>query len=116
MFGEDIYKEHIKAFKQICSNEADKLLSEEKLAAVYIGRETCPYCRKFVKKLASLADKVDTSIYYINSDNSSDNEIPSFREKYNVITVPGFIVKKNGEIEVRCDSSMPEEEIIKMIK
>lgn len=49
MFGEDTYKEDIKSFKQIHSTEADKLLSSEKLTVVYIGRETCPYCRKFAK-------------------------------------------------------------------
>ena len=42
--------------------------------------------------------------------------IASFREKYNIVTVPGFIVNKNGDIEVRCDSSTPEDEILEMIK
>ena len=116
MFGEDTYKEDIKSFKQIHSTEADKLLSSEKLTVVYIGRETCPYCRKFAKKLSGLVSEINTTIYYVDSDNSSDNELKSFREKYNIVTVPGFIVSKNGEIEVRCDSSTPEDEILEMLK
>ena len=116
MFGEDTYKEDIKSFKQIPSTEADKLLSSEKLTVVYIGRETCPYCRKFAKKLGNLYNTLNTAIYYVNSADSSDNNISSLREKYNVVTVPGFIVSKNGKYEIRCDSSMPEDEIINMIK
>ena len=116
MFGEDTYKEDVKSFEQIPSTEADKLLSSEKLTVVYIGRETCPYCRKFAKKLGNLYNNLNTTIHYVNSDNFSDNEISSFRKKYHIVTVPGFIVSKNGEWETRCDSSMSEDEILTMIK
>ena len=116
MFEKDTYKENIKSFKVVESKEADKLLENENLSVVYIGRETCPFCRKFAKKLSSLTNKINTDIYYVNSDNLSDNEVKSFREKYNVLTVPGFIVSKNKEVKVRCDSSTPEDEILNMIK
>lgn len=116
MSGEYTYKEDISLFTKVISEEADKLLSNENLAVVYIGRETCPYCRKFAKKLSGLVNEINTTIYYVDSNNPSDNEIASFREKYNIVTVPGFIVNKNGDIEVRCDSSTPEDEILEMIK
>ncbi|MEN8075843.1 thioredoxin domain-containing protein [Clostridioides difficile] len=116
MTGDYTYKEDISLFKEVFSEEADKLLSNENLAVVYIGRETCPYCRKFAKKLSGLVNEINTTIYYVDSNNPSDNEIASFREKYNIVTVPGFIVNKNGDIEVRCDSSTPEDEILEMIK
>lgn len=116
MNTEFTYQEDVSLFTKILSEEADKLLSNESLAVVYIGRETCPYCRKFAKKLSGLVDEVNTTIYYVDSENFSDNEIASFRNKYNIVTVPGFIVSKNGEIEVRCDSSTPENEILEMIK
>lgn len=115
MFDENTYKEDIKVFKEINSTQADELLSKENLAVVYIGRETCPYCRKFAKKLNGLSSEINTTIYYVNSEASSDNNINSFREKYNIVTVPGFIVNKNGEVNVRCDSSTPEDEILEMI-
>ena len=116
MFGKDAYEEDIKSFEKVLSKEADKLLSNEELAAIYIGRGTCPFCRKFAKKLSGLIDEINTTIYYVDSNNFSDNELSSFREKYNIVTVPGFIVKKNREIEVRCDSSTPENEILDMLK
>lgn len=116
MFENDTYEEDIKEFKKVLSTEADELLSNEDLAVVYIGRATCPFCRKFAKKLSGLAEEIDTTIYYVDSENFSDDGINSFREKYDIVTVPGFIVGKKGEIEVRCDSSTPEDEILSMIK
>lgn len=116
MIEEYNYKEDVSLFTKILSEEADKLLSNENLAVIYIGRETCPYCRKFAKKLSGLVSEINSTIYYVDSNNLSDSELSSFREKYNIVTVPGFIVGKNGEIEVRCDSSTPEDEILAMIK
>ena len=110
------YEEDVKLFERVLSTQAEKLLSNEDLAAIYIGRATCPFCRKFAKKLSGLTNKVNTTVYYIDSENSSDNELRSFRDKYNIVTVPGFIVGKNREIEVRCDSSTPEDEILDMLK
>ena len=116
MIEEYNYKEDVSLFTKILSEEADKLLSNENLAVIYIGRETCPYCRKFAKKLSGLVSEINSTIYYVDSNNLSDSELSSFREKYNIVTVPGFIVGKNGEIEVRCDSSLPEDEILAMTK
>ena len=116
MFEKDTYEEDVELFEKVLSTEADQLLSTKELAIVYIGRATCPFCRKFAEKLSGLANEINSTIYYVESDNYSDDEINSFREKYNIVTVPGFIVSKNGEVEVRCDSSTPEEEILDMVK
>ena len=116
MFGNDIYEEDINSFEKVLSTQADKLLSNEDLAIVYIGRGTCPFCHKFAKKLSGLANKINTTIYYVDSENFSDNGINSFREQYNIVTVPGFIVGKDKKIEVRCDSSILEDEILDMLK
>ena len=116
MFGNNKYEEDVKSFEKVLSSQADKLLSHEDKAVVYIGRATCPFCRKFASKLSSLTDQINTTIYYVNSEDYSDSNLKEFRHKYNIITVPGFIVHKNGEIEVRCDSSLPESEILDLIK
>jgi predicted bacteriocin transport accessory protein len=116
MFEKDSYEEDVQLFEKVISTQADELLSNKDLAATYIGRGTCPFCRKFAKKLSGLTNKINTTIYYVDSANFSDNFINSFREKYNIVTVPGFIVSKNGEIDVRCDSSISEDEILDMLK
>ncbi|MFU7516778.1 thioredoxin domain-containing protein [Clostridium sp. HCS.1] len=116
MFEGNKYEEDVKSFKKVLSTQADELLANEDKAVVYIGRSTCPFCRRFASKLSALADKVDTTIYYVNSEDYSDKDVNKFRNKYNIVTVPGFIVHKNGETEVRCDSSLPESEILDLVK
>lgn len=116
MFEENSYLECVKLFKSITSLQATELLSNKDLVVIYIGRETCPYCRKFVKKLSTLVPEINTDIYYINSANTNDSNLSSFRENHNIKTVPGFIISKNSKIEVYCDSSMPEEKILEAIK
>lgn len=111
-----MYEDDVKLFETVLSTKADNLLKSEDLAIVYIGRGTCPFCRKFANKLSGLTNKIDATINYVDSDNFSDNELSSFREKYNIITVPGFIVSKNKEIQVRCDSQTPEDEILDMVR
>lgn len=116
MFMQDTYEEDVKLFEKVDSADADKLLSSGDLAVVFIGRGTCPYCRKFAKKLSGLTSQINTTVYYVDSSNSSDSGIESFRNTYSIPTVPGFIVSKNKEISVRCDSSLPREEILSMIE
>lgn len=116
MFEKDSYEEDVKLFKKVTSTQADELLSNEDFAVTYIGRGTCPFCRKFAKKLSALTNQINTTIYYVDSSDFSDDLTSSFREKYNIVTVPGFIVSKNKEIEVRCDSSLPEDEILDLLK
>lgn len=108
------YAEAIKAFQSISTADAEKHLALEELTIIYVGRESCPYCRRFADKLSKLASKITAPIYYI--DSTADPDIEAFREEYRIVTVPGFIVNKDGELDVRCDSSMPDEEILAMIQ
>ena len=116
MSTQNIYNEDISLFNKVLSTEAEQLLSSENLAVVYIGRGTCPFCRKFAHKLSGLVHEMNTTIYYVDSSNNLDSNLSSFREKYDIVTVPGFIVSKNHNLQVRCDSSTPESELLNMLK
>ena len=46
-------------------------------------------------------------IYFIDSEEPSQlDALQDFRSRYEIPTVPGFVHVENGEIKVRCDSSM----------
>lgn len=116
MFEQNTYLEDTKSFHPIDVAKATELLANNDLVVIYIGRESCPFCRKFVKTLSLIVSKIDTPIYYINSDDIFNTELGDFREQYQIVTVPGFMVCKNGEITVRCDSSTPAHELLEMIQ
>ncbi|RID87452.1 thiol reductase thioredoxin [Peribacillus asahii] len=106
------YEENVASFDKIDSEKAQKLVKGEGEAVIYIGKAVCPYCQKFIKKLKKVAEETDTHIYYVNSVEKSDMEgITAFRNEYDIPTVPGFIFTNGDTVNVKCDSSMTEEEI-----
>lgn len=111
------YLEQIKAFEEISPAKGTQLLEQEG-TIIYIGRKTCPYCRRFVNKLSKVVQEKQYHVYLIDSESEvyDFNEIQAFRQQFNIPTVPGFLVKKPSGVVVRCDSSMTEEEIIQMVE
>jgi len=106
------YEENVNSFDKIDSAKAQVLVKGEAEAVIYIGKAVCPYCQIFIKKLKKVALETDTHIYYVNSVEESDMKgITAFRNEYDIPTVPGFIFTNGDTVNVKCDSSMPEEEI-----
>ncbi|WP_432352336.1 thiol reductase thioredoxin [Sporosarcina sp. A2] len=106
------YEENVAGFEKIGSEKAQALLNADAEAVIYIGKSVCPFCQLFVEKLKKVSEETNTTIYYVNSVESSDMEgITSFRKEYNIPTVPGFIYTNGDTVNVMCDSSMSEDEI-----
>lgn len=109
MFNNTFSKDIEKLIHTSVTDLEEMILNNEEVT-VFVGRASCPYCQKFAKKLANIEEKM----YFINSEEVSD-ELQKFREKYNIVTVPGFLHANDGKVNVRCDSSMSIEEIKAMI-
>lgn len=106
------YFEDIKGFKTIDAATARQLAEGSGEAVIYIGKAECPYCRRFVPKVKKVAEETGVTVYHVNSVEESDLEnIAAFRKDYDIPTVPGFIYRNGDTLRVKCDSSMPEEEI-----
>src|SRR6478672_4230852 len=106
------YEDNVAIFDKIDSEKAQELVKGEGEAVIYIGKAVCPYCQKLIKKLKKVAEETDTHIYYVNSVEESDLKgITTFRNEYDIPTVPGFIYTNGDTVNVKCDSSMSEEEI-----
>lgn len=107
------YDKNVAGFEKIDSAKAQELIKGEGEAVIYIGKAVCPFCQIFVEKLKKVAQDTNTHIYHVNSVEESDMEgITAFRSQYGIPTVPGFIYTNGATVNVKCDSSMPEEEIV----
>ena len=106
------FLENIKDLEVTTVARAQEALDKKETATFFIGRKTCPYCRKFAGTLAGVVADTKAHIYFINSEEPSQlNELQAFRSRYGIPTVPGFLHTENGHVIVRCDSSMTAEEI-----
>ena len=71
---------------------------KRQLRFVYIGRETCPYCREFAPKLKEASRSINTRIYYIDTENKTD-ELAKFAEQYHIDSIPTLLVFKDGQLQ-----------------
>ena len=106
------FLEDIKDLEVTTVTRAQEAIDQKETATFFIGRKTCPYCRKFAAKLATVVAETKAHIYFINSEEPSQlDALQAFRSTYSIPTVPGFLHVESGYVSVRCDSSMSEEEI-----
>ena len=106
------FLEDIKDLEVTTVSRAQEALDNKETATFFIGRKTCPYCHKFAGTLAGVVAETKAHIYFINSEEPSQlNALQDFRSRYGIPTVPGFVHVAEGEIKVRCDSSMSALEI-----
>ena len=105
------FLDNIKDLEVTTVARAEEALDKKETATFFIGRKTCPYCRKFAGTLAGVVADTKAHIYFINSEEPSQlNELQAFRSRYGIPTVPGFVHIADGQINVRCDSSMSAQE------
>ena len=71
---------------------------KRQLRFVYIGRESCPYCREFAPKLRKAARSINATIYYIDTENKTD-ELAKFAEQYHIDSIPTLLVFKDGQLQ-----------------
>lgn len=109
------FNDYISDFENITSSTAFEKISNKEDLVIFVGKSVCPFCVKFAPKIANVAKELGQKVYFVDSNNYEDNELPSFREKYNIVTVPGLLVAKNDEVRVFCDSSKTEEFIKEFI-
>ena len=106
------FLEDIKDLEVTTVARAQEAIDQKKQRPSLSDARLAPYCRKFAAKLATVVAETKAHIYFINSEEPSQlDALQAFRSTYGIPTVPGFLHVEAGDVTVRCDSSMSEEEI-----
>lgn len=112
----DAFSKAISVLTEVTVADAEQVIQNQQTATYFIGRRTCPYCRLFVEKLARVVEATGELVYFINREAPDQlAALTTFRQRYGIVTVPGFVRVSAGQVQVRCDSSMSEAEIEAMM-
>lgn len=74
----------------------EKLANKETFY-VYVGRPTCPYCRKFEPTLLKAMEDTQIPVFYLNTDEEELTEINNFVDSQGIETIPHLTYYKDGE-------------------
>ncbi|HFJ4769743.1 TPA: thioredoxin domain-containing protein [Streptococcus pyogenes] len=113
-------KETFMTFEEIVANfipssvaEVTSAIASGKDMIVFLGRSSCPYCRRFAPKLAQVATDNQKDVYFVDSENAADAaELAAFRENYQLVTVPALLVSYDQHQRAVCDSSLTPDDIL----
>ncbi|HES2392087.1 TPA: thioredoxin domain-containing protein [Streptococcus pyogenes] len=113
-------KETSMTFEEIVANfipssvaEVTSAIASGKDMIVFLGRSSCPYCRRFAPKLAQVATDNQKEVYFVDSENAADAaELATFRENYQLVAVPALLVSYDQHQRAVCDSSLTPDDIL----
>ncbi|HEP1737074.1 TPA: thioredoxin [Streptococcus pyogenes] len=116
-------KETSMTFEEIVANfipssvaEVTSAIASGKDMIVFLGRSSCPYCRRFAPKLAQVATDNQKDVYFVDSENAADAaELAAFRENYQLVTVPALLVSYDQHQRAVCDSSLTPDDILSFL-
>ena len=100
------YVQAIRHFVELDNSRIQEDMKDLKrqLHFVYVGRETCPYCREFAPKLRKASRSINARIYYIDTENKTD-ELAKFAEQYHIDSIPTLLVFKDGQLQETLTNS-----------
>ena len=103
------YSEYVQATRHFVELDNTRIQEEMKdlkrqIRFVYVGRETCPYCREFAPKLKQASRTTNARIYYIDTENKTD-ELAKFAEQYHIDSIPTLLVFKDSQLQETLSNS-----------
>ena len=84
------YQDAIKYTKVVNIREIRSKITNKESFILYIGRESCPDCKRFAPNLAVAIQKSNKIVYYLDNDSSEKREITDFAHEMNIKTVPNL--------------------------
>ena len=116
----EIETDEMKEFIDININEYLNMYNGGENSLVLVGRPTCHYCQIAEPILHNIAYKYDINIYYLNTDNFTDEDAENFiksNEYFNDgFGTPMLLVVSNGKINDIVDGVTDTKHYLEFLK
>lgn len=93
------YKIITTKMRMVTPKEYALVLERNASVVLYVGRESCPYCRDFVSQLQSIDV---SSVYYMDTEEKSD-DLYAFVDRYKLDSIPQLLRFQDKEIIEQLD-------------
>ena len=57
------------------AEKVEALIAEGKEVVLFVGRPTCPYCRRFAPKINEVREALGKEMYFINSEDRASESL-----------------------------------------
>lgn len=118
MASQEEFLEYVAELDKVNAEEAGQLLQAQAGDNLFIARETCPYCRKFINRLMKVVKEKDLTVHFLHAQPADEQEaqaVQALRDQYGVPTVPALLYAGQDGVDVVCDSSLSPEAIIEFV-
>ena len=90
---------------QITQDELKEKIQDRESLLVYIGRPSCPDCKKFQPILEDTLNKYNSKIYYYNTESKASEKkaIKEFLQTLNISSIPQIVDIQKGEVKTLFD-------------
>jgi len=108
-----------KYLKKIDYKEYHKMLDNKESFVLEVMRTNCSACQNFKPKLEEFVKEYKTTVYYIDTDDLSDNEKDKLFNETGIGGTPTIIFYNDGKEETRAsriNGSVPYEKIVDKFK
>ena len=99
------YQIAVNRLQKISLETVEQKIQHQESFYLYTGRESCPYCKEFVPKLAKAVDKTETTVYYLDSEHIDKTNWNNFKTTVGFKTIPNLTYFTNGTVYDRLSNA-----------
>src|SRR5699024_1884021 len=95
-----VHKKHSLPLQSISNQELEHIIKKKETGFVYIGRPTCPHCRKLQPIYKEIIKKENMTSFYYNTDvarEDNEDQLIELLSTLSVPTVPTILYIKDGK-------------------
>ena len=72
------FEKEVSQFVETSAEKVEALIAEGKEVVLFVGRPTCPYCRRFAPKINEVREALGKEMYFINSEDRANESFSGF--------------------------------------
>ena len=91
------YAEAVKSYQELSIDQVENKLANKDSFFLYVGRESCQYCRAFVPKLSQTVEQTQQTVYYLDSEEDPTGQLEQFLKASGIETVPSLLYIEGGK-------------------